>query len=289
MSEHIAVGLNVMELCNLVNVARSSYYHWQLQSEKRYFSAKEESELLIKIRKVFYDSKQTYGSPRVWRQLLRDGVSCSRRQVATLMRKNRLISVHFKRKRKFVVTTDSSKTKVPAPNLLKQNFSATAPNQKWVGDVTYIRTGEGWLYLANVMDLFSRKIVGYALGKRNDAMLTCAAFKMAVFRRQKPEQLIYHSDRGSNYACLKFSELLAENNITPSMSRRGNCYDNAVAESFFHTIKVELISRMEYKVHLSALASITDWIENFYNTIRMHSAIGYCSPVEFELIHAGAT
>ena len=287
MEEHLSVGLSVMELCKLVNVKRSSYYFWCSNAEKRILSAKQEAELLIKIRKVFLDSKKTYGSPRVWRQLLRDGVSCSKDQVAKIMRKNSLISVHFKRKRRFTTTTDSTKTLKPAPNLLKQNFSCSAPNQKWVGDVTQFITGEGWLYFATMIDLFSRKVIGYALGARNNAQLACAAFKMALLRREQATQLIYHSDRGSIYDSNDFKSLLAHNNITPSMSRKGNCYDNAVAESFFHTVKVELINRMEYKTKISALASITNWIEDFYNTKRMHSAIEYCSPVEFELIHTG--
>ena len=282
-------GLSTRELCDLLNVSWSSYYHWHGQAARRGLSAAEESKLLIKIKQIFYDSQQTYGSPRVWRQLLKDGVACSRRQVARIMRNNGLISVHFKRKRKFVTTTDSGATSAPAPNLLKQDFGTTAPNQKWVGDVTYVRTAAGWAYLANVMDLFSRKIVGYAIGARNNAQLTCAAFKMAVLRRQQPSQLIYHSDRGSNYACSEFKELLRANRIRPSMSRRGNCYDNAVAESFFHTFKVELIAREDYKTRFAAWSSITHWIEHFYNTQRMHSAIGYCSPVEFERVHADST
>ena len=286
ITAHVNLGLSTHELCDLLQVSRSSYYQWHGQAAKRELTATQESRLLIKIKTIFYDSQQTYGSPRVWRQLLRDGVACSRRLVARIMRQNGLISVHFKKKRRFVTTTDSSTTTAPAPNLLKQDFETTGPNEKWVGDVTYIRTAEGWAYLANVIDLFSRKIVGYAIGARNNAQLTCAAFKMAVLRRQQPGQLIYHSDRGSNYACSEFKALLLANKIRPSMSRRGNCYDNAVAESFFHTINVELISRTAYKSRLAAWSSIAHWIEHFYNTQRMHSTIGYCSPIEFEQAHA---
>ncbi len=205
------------------------------------------------------------------------------------MRKNGLISVHFKRKRKFVVTTNSAGTKVPAPNLLQQNFTAKSPNQKWVGDVTFIRSDEGWVYLATVIDLFSRKVVGHAVSNRNDATLAVTAFKMALLRRQQPRELVYHSDRGSIYASHDFKSLLTDNNIQPSMSRSGNCYDNAVAESFFHTLKVELVDRNRYKLRISAAVSIRQWIENFYNTKRMHSAIGYCSPNEFEQINSNST
>lgn len=252
-------------LCRLVNVSRSSYYHWSSELEQKILSVEAEKELYLKINQIFIGSQKTYGAPRVWRQLLRNGISCSLRQVGKIMRKNQLISVHTKRKKKFIVTTDSSKNKAPAENLLARDFSAKVINEKWVGDVTFIWTPEGWLYLAIILDLFSRKVVGYALGRNNDAKLACASFKMAIARRKQPRQLIYHSDRGSVYASKDFKDLLMENEITPSMSRKGNCWDNAVAESFFNTLKVE----------------------EFYNATRMHSSLGYCSPVEFEQIHAG--
>ena len=185
------------------------------------------------------------------------------------------------------MTTDSSKTQAPADNLLARDFSSKAMNEKWVGDVTYIGTPEGWLYLAIVLDLFSRKVVGYALGRNNDAKLASDAFKMAVARRRQPKHLVYHSDRGSVYASKDFKELLADNDITPSMSRKGNCWDNAVAESFFDTLKVELIYQKDFSLMLSYISSIIDWIEGFYNATRMHSSIGYCSPDEFEEIHQG--
>ena len=203
------------------------------------------------------------------------------------LRKNGLISVYAKRRRRFVATTDSSKTTAPADNLLARNFTAKAVNEKWVGDVTFIWTPECWLYLAIVIDLFSRKVVGYAIGRNNDAQLACAAFKMAVARRRQPKHLVYHSDRGSVYASNLFKELLVQNQITPSMSRKGNCWDNAVAESFFDTLKVEIIYENNFKLMLSYVSAIIDWIENFYNSKRMHSSIGYCSPAEFEAIHAG--
>jgi putative transposase len=287
VAEHQGYELSIKQLCDLVNIPKSSYYHWSSGLEQRTLSAEAEQELFFKIKKIFIESQRTYGVPRVWRKLLRSGVACSRQEVAEIMHKNKLISVHCRVKKKFVVTTDSSGTHLPADNLLDRKFAASKANEKWVGDVTYIRTSEGWVYLANVIDLFSRKVVGYAIGDRNDARLACAAFKMAVARRQQPRQLMYHSDRGSVYASKDFKDLLAKNEITPSMSRKGNCWDNAVAESFFHTLKVELIFQKEFRLKLSAVSSISDWIENFYNTERMHSSIGYCSPVEFELIQAG--
>ena len=278
--------LGTNRLCKLVNVSRSSYYYWSSGLKQDKLDAEAEKELYLKILRIFTASRKTYGVPRVWRQLLREGVSCSRRQVSRIMRKNKLISVYV-RKRRFISTTDSSKTKAPAENLIDRNFTAKAVNEKWVGDVTFVRTPEGWLYLAIIIDLFSRKVVGYALGRRNDAELACSAFKMAVARRKQPKHLIYHSDRGSVYASNLFKDLLAKNQITPSMSRKGNCWDNAVAESFFDTLKVEIIYNNTFKLMLSFVSGIIDWIENFYNSTRMHSSIGYCSPNEFETIHSG--
>lgn len=288
MAEHSGIDLSIPKLCRLVKVSKSSYYHWCSAMNLRELSCSAEKELFYKIKQIFTQSRKTYGVPRVWRELLRNGVSCSRRQVGKIMFKNKLFSVHC-RSRSFVTTTDSSKTKSPAENLLNRNFKATAVNEKWVGDITFIRTGEGWVYLATVIDLFSRKIVGYALSNRIDANLACAAFKRAVIRRKQPKHLIYHSDRGSVYASNDFKSLLADNLIKPSMSRKGNCWDNAVAESFFHTLKVELIYQTKFNLRISALSSINDWIDNFYNPKRMHSSLGYCSPDEFELIHAGIT
>ena len=182
---------------------------------QRELSSEAERELYFKINRIFVESYRSYGTPRVWRQLLRDGVSCSRRQVSQIMRKHGIISVYVGRKKKFVVTTKSKNTLQPAGNLLERNFSSKAVNQKWVGDVTYVRTSEGWLYLASVMDLFSRKLIGYAMGNRNNADLACKALQMAVTRRQQPKDLIYHSDRGSVYASKDFKNLLALNQITP--------------------------------------------------------------------------
>ncbi|MEZ4755043.1 MAG: IS3 family transposase [Bdellovibrionota bacterium] len=277
--------LSINQLRKLLKVSKSSYYHWNAQANKRKLDAKAESELSIQIKLVFTESRQTYGVPRVWRKLLRMGVPCSKRQVSQIMRKNKLISVYNRKKNRFVVTTDSLKTRVPAPNLLKRDFKASAVNEKWVGDVTYILTDEGWLYLAVVLDLFSRKAIGYALGVRNNAELACKAFQMAITRRQQPKYLIYHSDRGSVYDSDDFKALLAKNKITPSMSRKGDCWDNAVAESFFQSLKIEEVHRKKYNLKISALAGITDWVENFYNSERMHSTIDYCTPNEFELVH----
>lgn len=228
VQEHLGKEYKISRLCDLVNVHRSSYYRWRLTLEQKYLNDESEKELFTKINRIFLESKRSYGVPRVWRVLLRRGVSCSRRQVGYIMRKNKLISVHTRKKRKYISTTDSSKTNNPSANLLARKFTAKSVNEKWVGDVTFIGTPEGWLYLAVVIDLFSRKVVGFQLSKNNDAKLACDAFRMAVVRRQQPSQLLYHSDRGSIYSSNKFKDLLAENNITPSMSRKGNCWDNGV-------------------------------------------------------------
>lgn len=273
-------------LCELCEVPRSSYYDWKSKQTTRKLSAAAIKELGVIVEKIFIESRKSYGAVRVHDQLVkRNIVDYSVKQIRRLMRDLRLFSVHCRRKRKVISTTDSRGNKAIADNLLKQDFTATAPNQKWVGDITYIWTDERWLYLATVIDLFSRKIVGYAMGDHIDARLACKAFKMALMRRPQAKELIYHSDRGTVYGSLAFRELLAENGTTPSMSRKGNCYDNAVAESFFHTIKVELIRQNTYKFKVSAILSICEWIEHFYNTKRTHSSLGYCSPVDFELAH----
>lgn len=289
VAEHIGGLLTVNQLRNLVKVSKSSYHRWRATANKRKLDTQAEEELTVLVKRSFYESRETYGALRVWKDLLRHGVSCSRRQVSKIMRKNKLISVYVRKKKKYVATTDSTKTVKPAPNLLKRNFKAQRMNEKWVGDVTFILTSEGWLYLAVVLDLFSRKAIGYALGAKNDAELACKAFQMAILRRGYPRYLIYHSDRGSVYNSDNFKELLALNNITPSMSRKGDCWDNAVAESFFDSLKVELVHREKYELKISALSSIYDWIENFYNSKRMHSSINYCCPDEFELIHQEIT
>jgi putative transposase len=272
-------------MVELFEVPRSSYYLWKSRLEARRISREAEEKVEIIIGQIFVKSRKSYGAIRVHDQLIKKNIKeYSVKQVRTIMKRKGLFSVHCRRKRKFISTTDSRGNQAIAENLLQRDFEATGPNQKWVGDITYVWTDERWLYLATVMDLFSRKIVGYAMGSQIDAKLACKAFRMALMRRPQAKELIYHSDRGSVYGSLEFRELLIKNNITPSMSRKGNCYDNAVAESFFHTIKVELIFQNEYKLKLSAVFSISEWIENFYNTERTHSTLGYRSPVEFEAL-----
>jgi putative transposase len=190
------------------------------------------------IERIFFESRKSYGAVRVYDKLIKEEINdYSVKQVRRIMKKKRLFSVHCKAKKKVVVTTDSKGNKAIADNLLQRNFQAGAPNEKWVGDITFIPTVEGWLYLATVIDLFSRKIVGYAMSSNIDAKLACRAFKTALMRRKNIEQLIYHSDKGSVYGSLAFRKLLLDNKISPSMSKKADCYDNAVAESFFSYFK----------------------------------------------------
>ena len=288
--KHERSGLSLQALCELFEVQRSSYYAWRANLPERRVTRAQEAALGVTIEQIFIGSRKSYGAVRVHDQLIKRGINIhSVKQVRRIMKRKGLFSVHCRRKRKVICTTDSSGNHPIAENLLGRDFNATAPNQKWVGDITYIQTDEGWLYLATVMDLYSRKIVGYAMGSSIDAALACRAFKMALMRRPQVSELTYHSDRGSVYGSLAFRELLIDNKITPSMSRKGNCYDNAVAESFFHTLKVELISQNEYKLRSSAIFSISEWIENFYNAKRTHSTLGYCSPVQFEEAQAAGS
>ena len=273
--------------CDLFEVPRSSYYARRSKLSERRIAREQREGLAIIIAEIFVQSRKSYGAVRVHDQLAKRGiVDYSVKQVRRIMREKALFSVHCRRKRKVISTTDSRGNKSIADNLLQRNFKTTAANKKWVGDITYIWTDERWLYLATVMDLYSRKIVGYAMGDHINAELACKAFRTALLRRPQAKELTYHSDRGAVYGSLDFRELLIAHGITPSMSRRGNCYDNAVAESFFHTLKVELIFQNEYKFKVSAILSISEWIENFYNTERTHSTLGYRSPVEFEALNS---
>lgn len=271
----------VRTLCRVLNVKRVSYYAWCKRSVSK--RAQSNQQLVPQIRSTFVMSRETYGSPRVHDQLKRNGVVCSENRVARLMRQEGLISV---RRRKFrPQTTNSNHDQPIAPNLLDQQFNATAPNQRWVGDITYVKTDQGWLYLAVIIDLFSRRVVGWATSSSINAQLVCRAFDMAFFRRRRPKDLVYHSDRGVQYASFEFRRLLKAYGITPSMSRRGNCYDNAVAESFFNTLKVELIHRYRFFTREVARTIIGDFIEEFYNVNRAHSSLDYSSPADYEYAH----
>jgi putative transposase len=270
-------AFSIVKMCQVLGVSTSGYYkQFKLPKNSR---DKDNEMLLNRIRDIFVDNKGRYGSPRVKEQLDKDGIVCGKNRVARLMRKN---NIKAKRSKKYKVTTDSKHNHPVAENLLKQDFSAKAVNEKWVSDITYIYTQEGWLYLAVVLDLCSRKVVGWSMGNRITKDLTIKALRQAMNRRGIRAGLILHSDRGSQYACHDYVHLVKSSSFIQSMSGKGNCYDNAVMESFFKTLKIEEVYWQRYLTRDDARKSIFEYIETYYNTKRMHSALDYMSPNEFE-------
>lgn len=235
--------------------------------------------LLPEIRDVYREHKGRYGSPRIYRELIDLGMPCGRHRVARLMRKH---GIAAKTRRRFVRTTDSKHDYPVAANLLKREFTVAAPNKVWCADITYILTMMGWVYLATVIDLFSRKIVGWALSERIDRVLVCSALRMAIMRRCPGPGLIAHSDRGVQYASDDYQVLLASHKMVCSMSRKGDCWDNAVQESFYGRFKVELVYECDYRALGEVQSSVFGYIEGYYNTKRRHSTLGYLCPDEFE-------
>ncbi len=265
-------------LCTMLEVSRSGYYAW----EKRPTPARDKSDaqLAIEIANTHKRSRHTYGSPRVHRDLRARGIRVGKKRVERLMRAHGIIA---KRRRRFRRTTDSKHSQSIAPNVLDRRFDAACPNTAWVTDVTYVWTLEGWLYLAVILDLYSRRVVGWAASENNDRDLALTALQRALATRTPGPGLLHHSDRGSTYASDDYRNALAANGMIASMSRKGDCWDNAVAESFFATLKGELIEHEIYTTRRSAIAAIGDYIDVFYNIERRHSSINYVSPVEFEL------
>ncbi len=261
----------------LLKISRSSYYAWL----KRPFShrAQDNERLDEKIRHIYQQHDQRYGSPRIYQELKAQGDSCSENRVA---RRMRALQLQARAKRKFKVTTDSNHTLPVAENLLARDFTTTAPNQKWCTDISYIRTNEGWLYLAVIIDLYSRAVIGWSMQSRMTQALVCDALKMALWRRKFPSSVLLHSDRGSQYCSQAYQTLLKANGLICSMSRRGNCWDNAIAESFFHTLKVECVYTQQYLTREKAKQHIFEYIEMYYNRIRRHSAIDSQAPFVFE-------
>lgn len=262
--------------CRVLGVSRAAYYDWC----KRPVSLRDEenARLLEKIESVHKESEQTYGSPRVYAELHAQGERCGMNRIARIMRENRVVSIHRK---KYRSTTDSRHDLPVAENVLARKFEATAPNEKWVGDITYLRTREGWLYLAVVMDLFSRQIIGWSMSESLSRDIAVDALRMAFKHRGVGPEL-FHSDRGVQYASGQYQQMLEQSGVIASMSRTGNCWDNAVAESFFKTLKVERIYRRTYATRSHARRDVFDYIERFYNRKRRHSAIGNLCPAEFE-------
>ena len=265
-------------LCELLEVSRSGYYAWIDRPAPRKKIA--DAQLVVEIKAALVRGRGAYGSPRVHRELRAHGIHVSKKRIERLMRENGLAA---RQKRRFVHTTDSRHEYPIAPNVLDRNFDVQAANQAWVGDVTYIPTGEGWLYLAVLLDLFSRRVVGWATSATNDRDLALQALDQALRTRRPKRGLVHHTDRGSPYASDDYRSALDAGGIIASMSRTGDCYDNAVAESFFATLKAEHVDHEDFATRAMGTASIGDYVERFYNTARRHSHLGYVSPIEFEL------
>lgn len=266
----------------MMQFSPKTFYAWR----RRGHSARKQAdrELLERIGRIFADSRRTYGSPRVHAALVAEGIRVGKNRVARLMREHGL---RVRPRRAFRCrTTRRNPAHAVAPNELARDFSASAPGQKWVTDVTYIPTGEGWLYAATILDLYNREVVGWAMGESNDQRLTRRALLMALDDHAPPAGLIHHSDRGSTYTAGDYRELLASRGIVCSMSGKGECWDNAVAESFFATLKTELVEGMNFPTRAAARAAIFEYIEVFYNRQRLHSTLGYRAPVEYRKLNA---
>lgn len=268
----------VQKMCRVIGASRSGYYRWKRQPQGK--RQKENEKILVEIKEAHTNSRRIYGSPRIAEELQGKGIPCGENRVARLMKIN---GIAGKAKKKFKATTNSEHALPIAENLLNQNFKAEKPNTVWVSDITYIPTREGWLYLAVILDLFSRQVVGWAMSDRLTSGFVVRALYQAIGRRHPASGCIVHSDRGIQYASKDVRDVLSAYGFIQSMSRKGNCYDNAVAESFFHTLKTEHVYDYRYETRAEARQSIFDYIEMFYNRQRRHSALGYRSPVSFEL------
>jgi putative transposase len=266
------------KMCRALEVSRSGYYAFRKRPKS--LRRLENEKLLIEIRRIFVENQSTYGSPRIWNQLSNvERIRCSENRVAKVMRAGGIVAIQ---KRRFRVTTNSKHHYPVWPNVLERNFLVQKPNAVWVSDITYIWTLEGWLYLAAVLDLFSRGVVGLAMDKTIADTLVTQAMMQAILRRNPEKGLICHSDQGSQYAGNNFKAILSQHEFVGSMSRKGDCWDNAVAESFFHTLKVELIHRHRFQTRDEAKRKIFEYVEAYYNRKRAHSTLGFLSPFEYE-------
>ena len=268
---------SVKKMSQMLKVSRSGFHAWR---ERAASQREQENEKLVEqIRQVHHDSRQTYGSPRIHAGLNKRGIACGRNRVARLMHLHGIRA--RKPKRKHPLTTQRQAGRALAPNLLAQNFTAQRPNQKWVTDITYIDTEQGWLYLASILDLFGRLVVGWSMADHMETSLVDSALDMALGRRVLDGQLLFHSDQGSQFTSAPFQSRLADLDAQVSMSRAGNCYDNAVIESFFSTLKTECAAH-RFASHREARTAIFEFIEVWYNRQRLHSSLGFLSPAEFE-------
>ena len=272
-----ATEFSIERMSKMLNVSRHGYYKFIRSTP----STREEKNkcLLTKIKRIHAKSRATYGSPRIHAALLLEGEICSRKRVARLMK---LSGIQAKMKKRFKLTTKVNPNSKAAPNVLNRDFTAMKPNQRWVADITYIATAEGWLYVAAVMDLYSRRIVGLSMNERMTTSLVRNALEQALIHRKPQPGLMHHSDKGCQYTSQEFQALLKAHQITISMSGTGNCYDNAAMESFFHTLKTEHVYFEHYLTREQAKRSIFEYVEVFYNRLRIHSTLGYVTPNDFE-------
>ncbi len=263
-------------LCGALGVSRSGFHAWLTRAPSR--RARSDEEIAARVRASHVASYRTYGARRVWHDILAEGIACGLHRIERLMRAQGLRA----RPRRRGLPKDHGERSIIAGNVLDRQFMADAPNQKWVADFTYIWTAEGWLYVAAVIDLFSRRVVGWSMQAEMTAQLVTDALVMAIWRRGKPDALLHHSDQGSQYTSEQFQRLMADSGVTCSMSRSGNCWDNAAMESFFSSLKTERVGRKVYRSRDEARADVFDYVERFYNPTRQHSTIGYKSPIDFE-------
>jgi putative transposase len=266
-------------LCEALGVSRGGFYAWLTRPLSA--RARSDEELSATVRASFLASDRTYGARRVWHDVLAEGISCGLHRIERLMRQQALRA--RPRRRRLPSDTGEQSTSAISPNVLDRTFEAPSANRKWVADFTYIWTVEGWLYVAAVLDLFSRRVVGWSMSATMTAQLVTDALIMAIWRRGKPDALLHHSDRGSQYTSEQFQRLMADHGVSCSMSRSGNVWDNAAMESFFSSLKTERTARKTYRTRDEAKADVFDYIERFYNPKRRHSTLGYLSPVEFEM------
>jgi len=273
----------ISALCQALEVSVSGYYDWQQRKVSPGARALEEQQLRADILRIHKDSRQTYGAPRVQMQLRAQGRRHGRNRIARLMRQERISGREKKRYR--VVTTDSKHQEPIAPNRLAQVPLASGPNQIWVADITYVATGQKWVYVAAILDLYSRKVVGWAVSQQINTALVRMALNMALCHRQPPAGLIFHSDRGVQYASGEYRQALEQAKLVASMSRKGNCYDNAAMEAFWSTLKLELIYRQQFEDATQVGHALFDYVEIFYNRQRLHSALGYQTPADFEALN----
>lgn len=260
-----------------MNVSKSGFYHWNNKAVSK--RSKQNDLILLNIIRIFNRSKERYGSPRIHHELIANGIKCGVNRVARLMKLNEIHAVTSVKHKK---TIKAKNTKGFTDNVLDRSFKASTPNQKWVSDTTFINTAEGWLYLAVIIDLYSRKVIGWSMSRHNNTELVSKALLMAIKTKKNDQNVLLHSDQGSQYRAKDYLALFDENCIKQSMSEKGNCHDNAVAESFFATLKNELVYLTKYKTKDAAKSSIFEYIELYYNRIRRHSYINYESPTDFE-------